>query len=150
MDAITAALATGPAAGLTDVAARAVEQAYLRLTAALSARFPEVGIHVHALEARPDSPAKQSSLSEELAEVGAQHDAELLQLARALLDAIHRDAPEAALRAGVDLERVRSGGSLDIEDARGSDVGVRGRDVEVQGDIRIRGARGGRGPDPSP
>ena len=55
MDPITAALATGAAAGLTDVAAQAVKDAYARLKEALGARLPQVGVHVQALEAQPDS-----------------------------------------------------------------------------------------------
>jgi hypothetical protein len=145
LDPITAALA----AGLTDVAAQAVKDAYGRLKAALAARFPAVQVHVQALEARPASSVKQSSLSEELAEVGAARDAELRELAEALLRAIEREAPQAAARVGVDLERVKAGGSLNIEDAKGADAGVRGRDLEVARDITIRGARGGRGPDPN-
>jgi len=48
------------------------------ITAALAATFPQVQTHVQALEARPDSQAKQASLAEELAEVDADRDAELL------------------------------------------------------------------------
>jgi len=59
---------------------------------------------------------------------------------------IQQEAPEAAVRAGVDLEKVRAGGSMVIEDAQGDEVGVRGRDWEVTGDIRISGARGGSDP----
>ncbi len=149
MDPITAALAAGAAAGLTDVATQAVKEAYGRLKAALAARHPAVQVHVQALEARPDSSVKQSSLSEELAEVGAERDAELRELAEALLQAIEREAPQAAARVGIDLKRVKAGGSLNIEDAEGADVGVRGRDLDVARDITIRGARGARGPDPN-
>ncbi len=146
MDPITAALAAGAAAGLTNVATQAVQDAYGRLKDALSARFPHLGVNVQALEARPDSTSEQSSLAEELIEAGAEYDAELLQLAQALLQLIRKEAPEAAVRAGVDLEKVRAGGSMVIENAQGEDVGVRGRDWEVTGDIRISGARGGSDP----
>ena len=149
MEPITAALAAGAAAGLSAVASQAIKDAYGRLKAALAARFPQVQTHVQALEARPASPAKQASLAEELAETGADRDAELRQLAQVLLEAIELEAPQAAASAGVDLERVKAGGSLNIEDAEGADVGVRGRDLDVAKDITIRGARGGRGPDPN-
>jgi hypothetical protein len=148
VDPITAALAAGAAAGITNVATQAVQDAYGRLKAALTARFPQLGVHVQTLEGRPDSQGKQASLAEELADAGAEHDAQLLQLARALLEVIQQQAPGAAVHAGVDLEKVRAGGSVVIEDARGVDVGVRGRDWEVTGDIKIKGARGG--PDPNP
>jgi hypothetical protein len=149
MDPITAALAAGAAAGLSAVATQAIKDAYGRLKAALTVRFPAVEVRVQALEARPDSSVEQGSLSEELAEVGAERDAELRQLAEALLEAIEREAPQAAARAGVDLERVKAGGSLHIEDVEGDDVGARGRDLDVAKDITIRGARGGRGQDPN-
>ncbi len=67
-----------------------------------------------------------------------------------LLEAAEREAPEAAVRVGVHLEKIRTGGSVEIEDSHGDDVGVRGRDWDVEGDIRIRGARGGGGPVPNP
>jgi hypothetical protein len=146
VDPITAALAAGAAAGLTNVAAQAVQDAYGRLKAVLGARFPQLGVHVQALEARPDSQSKQASLADELVEAGADNDNELVRLAQVLLDVIQKEAPEAAVRAGVDLEKVRAGGSMVIEDARGSDVGLRCRDLEVTGDIRISGVGGGSDP----
>jgi hypothetical protein len=148
VDAITAALVVGAAAGVSGVATQAVKDSYAGLKSALSARFPHLGVHVEALEARPDSRSKQESLAEEVVEAGAQRDPGLLELAQGVLAVIERESPEAAVRAGVDLERVRAA-SVDIEDARGDDVGVRGRDWDVEGDIRIRGASGGGGPDPN-
>ena len=149
MDPITAALAAGAAAGLTKVAAQVVTDAYWRLKEAVTARFPQLGVHVQALEARPDSQNKQASLAEELTDAGAERDADLVRLAEALLEVIQKEAPEAAVRAGVDLQRVRTGGSVEIEDAEGGDVGVRGRDWDVRGDIKIGRARGGGGSDPN-
>jgi hypothetical protein len=147
VDPITAALAAGAAAGLSGVATQVVKDAYARLKAAVAGRFPRLDLHVHALEARPDSRRKKSSLAKELVAAGAHGDPELLDLARALLRTIEREAPEAAARAGVDLRKVLATGSVDIEDAHGDDVGVRIHDARVGGDIRIRGARGGRGQD---
>ena len=46
VDPITAALAAGGAAGLSGVAAQAVKDAYAGLKSALSARFPQLGVHV--------------------------------------------------------------------------------------------------------
>jgi hypothetical protein len=150
VDVVTAALAAGAAAGLTSAAAQTVTDAYAQLKATLRARFPQLRVHLEALEARPDSAVKQSSLSEELVEAGAERDADLLRLAGILVEAIRLQVPDAAIRAGVDLERVRASGSLDIEDVHGRDVGFRGRDLDVGDDIRIRGTSGGRGPDPNP
>jgi hypothetical protein len=129
MEPITAALAAGAAAGLTAIASQAIKDAYGRLNAALVARFPQVQTHVQALEARPGSQAKQASLAEEMAETGAERDGELLQLARVLVEAIEREAPQAAARAGVDLERVKAQ-FLNVQRVEGS---VRVRDAEMSG-----------------
>ncbi len=146
MEPITAALAAGAAAGLTAVASQAVKDAYGRLKAALAARFPQVQMHVQALEARPDSQAKQASLTEELAETGAERDAELLQLAQVLVEAIEREAPQAAASAGVDLERVKAE-FLNVQWVGG---GVRVRDAEMTGGgINITDVGTAGGPDPN-
>ncbi|MDQ6900340.1 MAG: tetratricopeptide repeat-containing protein [Candidatus Dormibacteraeota bacterium] len=106
IDPITAAIATGAAAGLTGVATQAVRDGYEALKSGLRARFPK--IDVGSLEERPSSQAKQASLAEDLEEAGADRDPELLQLARALVEVIEREAPQAATSAGVDLEHVRA------------------------------------------
>jgi hypothetical protein len=146
MEPITAALAAGAAAGLTAVASQVVKDAYGRLKAVLAARFPQVQTHVQALETRPGSQAKQASLAEELAEVGAERDAELLQLAQALVEAIEREAPEAAAQAGVDLARVKAQ-FLNIQRVSG---GVHVRDAEMTGGgINITDVGRPGGPDPN-
>ena len=146
MEPIAAALAAGAAAGLTAVASQAVKDAYGRLKAALADRFPRVQTHVMALEVRPASQAEQASLAEELAEVGAERDAELLQLAQALVEAIEREAPQAAAQAGVDLVRVKAQ-FLNIQRVGG---GVRIRDAEMTGGgINITDVDRPGGPDPN-
>jgi hypothetical protein len=145
MDPITAALAAGAAAGLTGVATKAVEDAYTALKSALGRLFPMVVPNVAALEARPASDAKKASLGEELTETGADRDPELLQLAQALVEAIEREAPQAAISAGVDLQRVK-GEFLNVQRVAS---GVRFRDVEAtKGGINITdiGQRGGQDP----
>ena len=126
MDLVTAALAAGAAAGLAGVHSQAVKDKYGRLQAALSARFPTLRVHIEALELRPDSHINQSSLAKELAEVGAQRDAELVQLAQVLLEAIQREAPEAAVRAGVNLDQVTTAGSGNAGPARAREGGPAG------------------------
>ena len=155
MDPITAAIAAGASAiaagataGLTKVAGQAVQDAYGRLKAAISARYPQATPSLQALEARPNSEAKQTSLAEDLAAVGGERDAELLQLAEALLEAIQREAPEAIRQAGVDLRKLRVERTVRIKKAQGGDVGVHGEDWEVKGDLLIDEARGGGEPDP--
>ena len=125
MDPITAALAVGAAAGLTGVATQAVKDAYGLLKSVLRARFPK--IDVAPIEERPSSQAKQASLAEDLEAAGAAQDPEILRLAQALVEAIEREAPQAAASAGVDLERVK-GEFVNVQRVAGQ---VRFRDVEA-------------------
>ncbi len=146
MELITAALAAGAAAGLTAVANQAVKDAYGRLRAALAARFPQVLTNVEALEARPGSRAKQASLAEEMAETGAERDGELLRLAQVLVEVIEREAPQAAVSAGVDLKRVKAE-FLNVQRIEG---GVRVQDAEMTGGgINITDVGRAGGPDPN-
>jgi hypothetical protein len=146
VDPITAALAAGATAGLTSAAATAVEDAYRRLTSALADRFPGLRARVEALEARPNDAERQASLTEGLVRAGAPDDAELLGLALVVLEAVGRDAPQAAPDAGVDLERV-TGAFVNVERVSG---GVRLRDVEATaGGISIADVGGAGGPDPN-
>jgi hypothetical protein len=141
---ITATLAAGAAAGLTGIATQAVKDAYGLLKSALLTRFPKVD--VAPLEARPSSTAKQASLAEDLAAVGADRDPEILQLAKALVEAIEREAPQAATSAGVDLERVK-GEFVNVQGVAGQ---VRFRDVEAtKGGINVTDVGKARGPDPN-
>jgi hypothetical protein len=105
VDPIPAAIAAGAAAGLTSTATQAVRDAHDALKALLGARFPLVD--VRPLEEMPDATARHASLAEDLTRFGADRDAEVVRLAWALMEAIVRDAPQAAVRAGVDLERVK-------------------------------------------
>ena len=144
MDPITAALAVGAAAGLTGVATQAVKDAYGLLKSVLRARFPK--IDVAPIEERPSSQAKQASLAEDLEAAGAAQDPEILRLAQALVEAIEREAPQAAASAGVDLERVK-GEFVNVQRVAGQ---VRFRDVEAtRGGINVTDVGQSGGPDPN-
>lgn len=144
MDPITAAIAAGAGAGVTGVASQAVRDTYGALKSALRARFPR--LDVEPLEERPSSSAKQASLSEDLQGVGADRDLELLQLAKAALEAIEREAPQAAASAGIDLQRVKAQ-FLNVQRVVGS---VRIQDAEMTGGgINVTDVSEARGPDPN-
>jgi hypothetical protein len=114
MHPITAAVATGAAAARARARTHAVKDTYAVLKWVLRARFPKLEVQVQALEARPASKNKQASLAKELEDSGAGQDADLLALANVLLDAIEREAPQAATTAGVDLETVKAAAPLAI------------------------------------
>ncbi len=114
MHPITAAVASGAAAARARARTHAVKDTYAVLKWVLRARFPKLEVRVQALEARPASKNKQASLAKELEDSGAGQDADLLALANVLLDAIEREAPQAATTAGVDLETVKAAAPLAI------------------------------------
>jgi hypothetical protein len=92
---ITAALATGVAAGTAHVAEQGVRDAYNALKAALKARFgeqSEVAQAVDALEQKPGVQANEDALAAQLEQVQAARDAEFRQLARVLTDALSKTA----------------------------------------------------------
>lgn len=143
MDPITAAIVAGAATGLTSTVSLAVRDAYDGLKRLLAARFPRLDLA--PVEELPNSRSKQESLAEDLVRFGADRDAEVVRLAEALTEAIAREAPQAAARVGVDLERVK-GQFLEIRRVQG---GVRVRDAETSGGITITDVRAGGGPDPN-
>jgi hypothetical protein len=95
MDPITAAIVTAASAGaiegLTEVSKTALTGVYGKLKALLVNKFgkeSEVVQAVEQVEAKPASPARQALLAEEVLTVRADQDAELLQLAQTLLQAL--------------------------------------------------------------
>jgi hypothetical protein len=138
---ITSTIAAGATAAMKDTASAVVKDAYAGLKALVRRKYASVDLT--AVEKKPDSEAKWSSLEEDLDDAGAAGDEELAALARALLEAIERNAPEAAAAVGVDLEKVRAAflrvGSVDAEG-----TGVKVREAELTGGIDIGSVRAGR------
>lgn len=139
--AVVAAISVGAAAGVTDTAAQVIKDAYAQLTSLLSRRYS--GINVSGLERRPDSEAKRASLAEDLAEAGANHDAELGEAAAAVLKAVHDHAPQAA--TGVDVDGLRAQ-ALNIADVASAGDGARVRNSDIEGAVEIRGVSAGVAP----
>ncbi len=90
-NALATALSAGVAAGSTDVAKKAVADAYDALKSLLRRRFGEgheVPQSVDKLEAKPDSPARKQLLAEELQATSAGDDPDILSAAQSLLDIV--------------------------------------------------------------
>ena len=76
-------------AALGQLAEPAVKDAYEAVKALIVRKFgkaSDVVKAVEAVEAKPDSAGRQTTLTEEMASSGAARDGELLQLAQALLE----------------------------------------------------------------
>lgn len=137
---IVAALVAGAAAGLKPMAEQAIKDAYTSLKALIQGKYREVS--VEALEHKPESKAKQDSVGEDLADAGADQDDELLDQAKALLDAIKAHEPQAAVAVGVDLEKIEAA-YVEIKKISAGGTGVRGRAWQVRGGITIEDVNAG-------
>ena len=87
LDPISAALIAGATGGITDASKTAVTDAYHALTEAIRRRLGHehaVVKAVEAVESKPTSTGRQSTLIEEVTDAGADHDADLLALASQL------------------------------------------------------------------
>ena len=77
--AIVAALAAGAVSGLTQTSTTAITDAYQALKGLLAKKFgtgSQVAQAVDHLEAKPNSPARQGGLAEEIIAVQAERDSE--------------------------------------------------------------------------
>ncbi|MFG3054178.1 hypothetical protein ACGFZP_24925 [Kitasatospora sp. NPDC048239] len=111
---VTAALAAGASAGLTDTASSAVRDAYGTLREAVRRRVSAPG--EEALDAGPAEPeAWEARLREELTASGADLDQELLAAAEALLALV---GPRGRYRSGP-----RGRYQVDARGAKGVQVG---------------------------
>ena len=99
---IVAALAAGAAAAFKDTAEQAIKDAYAGFKALVQRKYERVS--VEDLERKPDSEPKQLSVREDLTDAGAGNDRELLDQAKALLDAVkaHDRAATASINIGFD------------------------------------------------
>lgn len=89
--AIVAALSAGAASGATDVAKKALVDAYEGLKAMIKKKFgsnSDAADALDKLQAKPESVGRQTTLAEELNTVNAAADQELLRAAHSLLELI--------------------------------------------------------------
>lgn len=149
MDPITlvvTAVALGASAGLKDVAAQAIKDAYAGLKRLLARR----AVDVSGVERKPDSPAQQAALTETLADAGGVDD-ELVAAARTVTDAVAAHDPDAARVVGVSLQQVQAE-FVKIGSVTSSGDGVRAEGVTLTGGFVVDEVRAGvqEGDRPSP
>jgi hypothetical protein len=137
---IVSAIAMGAATGLTDTASAVVQDAYAALKGLIIGRYPDVD--VAAVENKPESKPKRESLAEDLADAGAEHDADLVEAARQVIAAVKAHDAAVGPALGIDLERVEAA-ALRIRSATSDGTGVRVRDGKFTADIDIGDVRAG-------
>jgi hypothetical protein len=150
MDALTSlvtALAASAAAALKPTVEHAVKDSYIALKGLIQRKYAQVNLD--QLEANPTSTSRRGVVEEDLAAVKADQDAEVLQQAQALLEALQRQAPETAAAIGVDLQDI-AGAALTIRRVTATGAGVTVEHAQLSGDITIEdvqaGAPGGTHP----
>ncbi len=95
--ALVAALTSGAAAGLTDTAKTAITEAYQALKDLLRKKFGSESTllqSVSVLEAKPTAVSRQQTLDEEIIDIHAHQDPDILHAAQQVLQQINA-SPEA-------------------------------------------------------
>jgi hypothetical protein len=131
---IVTALVAGAAAGLKPTAEKAIKDAYAGIKALIQRKYGDVGLV--ALEKKPESEAKQASVTEDLTDAGAGDDAELLEQAKALLDTIKQHEQQTAEAIGVDFEEVEAA-YFKLKKVRAAGTGVKVRKGKFSEGIEI-------------
>lgn len=111
-----------------------VIHAYTQVKSLLVSRYGAVDLP--GLERRPASSAKQQSVAEDLADLGAIRDPDLLALVIALTQALLAAAPSVAPTLGFDGEQIAAAALL-IRDVRSSGTAVRLRDSTIAHQVEI-------------
>lgn len=138
---IVAALAAGAEAALKSTAAQAIKDAYSGLKALIQRKYGHAS--VDALERKPNSETKQLSVREDLTDAGAGTDQELLDRAKALLDAVKTHDRAAAAQLNINLDEVEAA-YFKLKDAAATgDVNVGVKKSTFSGGIDMEGLTAG-------
>jgi len=137
---VVTALAAGAAAALQSTVEQGVKDGYAALKGLIQRKYARVD--VDQLEANPRSKSRRGVVEEDLKAAGADQDAELLQQAQALLEALQHQAPEATAAIGVDLKDIE-GAALAIRRVTATGAGVKVEQGTFSGDITIEDVRAG-------
>ncbi len=128
MDPITTAIISG----LAGVGKDAIKDSYNALKGALKKKFGETSDLAEAvdkLEKKPDSEGHKITLQEEVEAANAHEDAEMLQLAQALLDKIKEQSPAQKNTTMGDVN-VKGKGNIaigNVDTNQGSIGGIHGK-----------------------
>ena len=139
---IVAALVAGAVAATKDVAAQAIRDAYSGLKSLIVRKLgdkADIEDAVEKVEAKPDSKARQAVLEEELETAKASEDAEVMKVAKALLELLEKHGQ----KAGVSYQATQTGSGAQAQDhsvAAGEGGAAIGRDAG--GDVIVGGGKG--------
>ncbi|MBB5911271.1 hypothetical protein BJY24_000138 [Nocardia transvalensis] len=139
---VAGAVAIGASEGARQTVKKIVTDSYDALRQWIVDRYAVATAAVEEIESDPSEELRRQLLAKKLRQAGAGEDAELQDLAQALLNQIEEHAPGAAAAVGVRLQRVEAGGDIEVIDVEvegGS--GVTAEDVSAGGSVRIQGVK---------
>src|SRR2546422_1417927 len=140
------ALAVGAKAALQDTASAAVKDAYSGLKALIVGKFGKKA-SLDSLEQKPESKAKQAAAEEDLVDVGAATDTEVMAKAQEVVSAVERDDPATGKAMGVDFKGITAE-FLKVGNIRSEGTGARLRESHFTGGITLGDVTAGK-TDPS-
>jgi hypothetical protein len=114
ISAIVAALVAGAVEAAKPTAAQAVKDAYEGFKALIARKFSRTSTLLQGIEERPTSESRQSALKEELADAGADRDAEVSSALQNLINTLRQYAPQSVahlhvtMSGGINLRETRS------------------------------------------
>jgi hypothetical protein len=132
MDPITTAIVSAVSTGLTTIGKQAVMDAYNRLKKIITSKFEkdnQVSKAIAEIEKNPDSKGQQVVLSEKVAAIKADQDAEVLKIAHELIEVLK--STETGRKAIAKFQI----------DAKGSLTGIIGDHAHVEGGIHFGGSK---------
>jgi hypothetical protein len=101
--AIVAALSSGGTFVLEKAGTEVVKDAYGALKARIQKHYSDAGVSVERLEKQPASKARQEVVGEDLERAGVATDAELVRLAKTVVELIQNQPPDVTRSIGVDV-----------------------------------------------
>jgi hypothetical protein len=136
-----AAVALGAQEVVKAGVAEVVKDAYASLKRFISEHYK--GVDPSAVESKPSSDAKRASLEDDLKDAGADADADLLEVAKALIEVVRAENPQAGEPIGVNLEEIEAE-ALRISNVWSSGGGVQVRGAKISGAVDINNVTSGQ------
>jgi hypothetical protein len=140
---IAIALALGAAAGIKSTAEQAIKDCYSSIKALIKKKYPRIDLTI--LEDKPESESRRKVIAEDLAEVDAAKDKELLEKVGKLLETLNNTPIESHESIGVKLDDIEAL-SLTIRDVLSSGSGIVVNKSRFSGDINLQGIKAGQKP----
>jgi len=139
---IVGALVVGAAAAAKNVGGKVVQDAYTGLKRLIADRYKRSRA-VAALEREPSSIKQKEALEKALAKTKAGKDAEVVQLAKALAQALEKESQAALSTVGIQIDDLKAMNARfgDIDVAGSGIVAASLKNVDLMGNLRVGNVR---------